>query len=644
MEDIKNERIQQHESNLNNTEKFNLNSENFNKFNAVGGEKKFKRRPGNLRNNRKFTKRDDPKREGMKKGPVKKENMQQGPRVKKIVSKPKKPAPAQKIKVIPLGGLGEIGKNMTAFEYKDEIIIIDCGLAFPDEDLYGIDMVIPDISYLVKNKEKVKGILITHGHEDHIGAIPYVLREINVPVYATKLTVGLIGAKLDEHGMLNTTKLVEVKPGDIVPFKYTKAEFIRNNHSIPDSCCIALHTPLGIIVHTGDFKIDFTPIDGEVMDLQRLAQLGRQGVLLLMADSTNVLEPGYTMSEKKVGETLEEIFAKARGRIIVSTFASNVHRLQQICDCSVSVKRKIAFSGRSMEKIADVARKLGYLHLPEDMIVSLEDIDKQPKDRLTIITTGSQGESMAALTRIASGTHKYINVMKGDTIVISASPIPGNEKAIANVINILTQKGAQVIYKSIKQIHVSGHACEQELRVVQALLKPKMFIPAHGEYRHLMAHAQIAESMGVNKDNIFIMDIGDIFELTKKGGKVAGKVQAGRVLIDGMGVGDVGNLVLRDRKNLAEHGMLIIVIGLDHDGENIVCGPDIISRGFVYVRDSEELMNQIKVMVKEVVEECLISNITQWADIRNAIRREVDDYIYKNMKKKPMILPVIVEI
>ena len=557
----------------------------------------------------------------------------------------KKISPVQKkIKIIPLGGLGEIGKNMTAFEYEDEIIVIDCGLAFPDEDLYGIDMVIPDITYLIKNKNKVKALLITHGHEDHIGAIPYILKQINIPIYGTKLTLGLIETKLEDHNMLNDCTLNEIKPGEFVQCEHFKIEYIRNNHSIADSCSIALHTPIGIIVHTGDFKIDFTPIDNKVIDLQRLAQLGKQGVLLLMADSTNALHKGYTMSEKTVGETLENLFGKASGRIIVSTFASNIHRLQQISDCALKYNRKIAFSGRSMEKISEVARRLGYLHIPEDMIISLEDINKYPNDRITIVTTGSQGESMAALTRIASSTHRYVSIEKGDMVIISASPIPGNEKAVSNVINDLTEKGADVIYKSIEEIHVSGHACEQELRLIQALLKPKFFIPVHGEYKHLMTHGRIAESMGVDKENIFMLEVGDIFELTQKSGKIIGKVPSGRVLIDGMGIGDVGNMVLRDRKNLAEHGMITVVVAIDRHGKSIVCGPDIISRGFVYVRDSEKLMKDIKDIVRESVYNCLENNIRQWAEIKNSIRREVDTFIYKTMKKKPMILPVIVEL
>lgn len=557
----------------------------------------------------------------------------------------KKLSPLQKkIKIIPLGGLGEIGKNMTVFEYKDEIIIIDCGMAFPDEDLYGIDMVIPDITYLIKNAEKVKGIIITHGHEDHIGAIPYILRQINVPVYGTKLTLGLIETKLQEHVMLEDCTLNEVETGQIVDFDYFKVEFIRNNHSIADSCSIALHTPIGVIVHTGDFKVDFTPIDNKIIDLQRLAQLGKKGVLLLMSDSTNALHKGYTMSEKTVLETMDNLFRKATSRIIVSTFASNIHRLQEIGNCAVKYNRKIAFSGRSMENITEVARRLGYLYIPEDMIIGIENINDYPNDRIAIVTTGSQGECMAALTRIATSTHKYVQIKKGDMVIISASPIPGNEKAVSNVINTLSENGAEVIYKSIEDIHVSGHACEQELRLMMALLKPKFFIPVHGEFRHLMMHGRIAESMGIKKKNIFMLEIGDVFELSRKSGRISGRVPSGRVLIDGIGVGDVGNLVLRDRKNLAEHGMIIAVVAIDFEEKIIVDGPDIISRGFVYVRDSEALMKDIKDIVRETVYNCLENNMTQWEEIKNSIRREVDTFVYKIMKKKPMILPVIVEL
>lgn len=548
------------------------------------------------------------------------------------------------LKIIPLGGLGEIGKNMTAFEYDNEIIVIDCGLAFPDEDLYGIDIVIPDVTYLIKNKNKVKGIFITHGHEDHIGGLPYVLKQINVPIYGTRLTLGLIEGKLKEHTMLSDCTLNVVEPGELIKLEQIKIEYIRNNHSIPDSCSIALHTPIGVIVHSGDFKVDFTPIDGKVMDLQRYAQLGKKGVLLLMADSTNALHKGYTMSEKTVGETLENLFSRATGRIIVSTFASNVHRLQQISDCSIKYNRKIAFSGRSMENISEVAMELGYLLIPEDMIISLDEIKNYPDDKLTIVTTGSQGESMAGLSRIAASTHRHIQIIEGDMVIISASPIPGNEKAVSNLINDLIKKGANVIYKSIEDIHVSGHACEQELRLIQALLKPKFFIPVHGEYKHLITHAKIAESMGVDKSNTFILENGDVFELTRATGKVSGKVPFGRVLVDGMGVGDIGSMVLRDRKNLAENGIITVVIAIDIRNKIIISGPDIVSRGFVYVRNSEELIDEVRNIVTNVVEKCLDRNITQWAEIKNGIRREVDNYVYTKMKRKPMILPVIVEL
>ncbi len=549
-----------------------------------------------------------------------------------------------KLKVIPLGGLGEIGKNITAFEYEDEIVVIDCGLAFPDEELYGIDIVIPDVTYLLKNKDKVKGFFITHGHEDHIGGLPYVLKQINIPVYGTKLTLGLIESKLQEHNILSDCTLNIVKPGDIIEIGNFEIEFIRTNHSIADSCSIALHTPVGIIVHTGDFKVDFTPIDGEVIDLQRYAQLGKKGVILLMADSTNAIRKGYTMSEKTVGETLENLFTKADARVIVATFASNIHRVQQIANASVKNGRKIAFSGRSMERISEVAMTLGYLFIQEEMIIDLNEIRKYPNEKITIITTGSQGEPMAALTRIAAGTHRSIQIEKGDTVIVSATPIPGNKKAVSNVINDLTEKGAKVIYEAIEDIHVSGHACEQELRLIHALLKPKFFIPVHGEYRHLINHAKIAENMGMDKSNIFILETGDIFELSRNKAQITGKVPSGRVLIDGMGVGDVGNIVLRDRKNLAEDGIITVVIAIDRENRIIIAGPDIITRGFVYVRDSEKLIRDIRGIVVRSVERCLNNNVTQWSEIKNTIRREIDTFVYTKMKRKPMVLPVITEV
>jgi len=564
--------------------------------------------------------------------------------IEKIKPKRKIKPQAIPIKIIPLGGLEEIGKNITAFEYKDEIVVIDCGLAFPDEDLYGIDLVIPDVTYLIKNKDKVKGFFITHGHEDHIGALPYVLKQINAPIYGTKLTLGLIEIKLKEHNILSDCSLNIIEPGELIKLNEINIEFIRNNHSIPDSCSIALHTPVGVIVHTGDFKVDFTPVDEKIMDLQRYAELGKKGVLLLMAESTNCLHKGFTMSEKTVGETLDNLFSKATGRVIVSTFASNVHRLQQISNSSIKNNRKIAFSGRSMEKISEVAIDLGYLFIPEDMIISLDEIKNYPHDKITIVTTGSQGESMAALTRIAASTHRQIQIEDGDTVIISATPIPGNEKAVSNVINDLIEKGANVIYKAIEDIHVSGHACEQELRLIQALLKPKFFIPVHGEYKHLNKHVKIAQSMGVDKSNTFILRTGDVFELSRNKGTVTGKVPFGRVLVDGMGVGDVGNMVLRDRKNLAENGIITVVVAIDRRNKIITSGPDIVSRGFVYVRNSEELIDEVRSVVTNIVEKCLENNITQWAEIKNSIRREVDNFVYTKMKRKPMILPVIVEV
>lgn len=564
--------------------------------------------------------------------------------IEKIKGNKKIKSQTNPLKIIPLGGIEEIGKNMTAFEYKEEIIVIDCGLAFPDEDLYGIDIVIPDVTYLIKNRDKVKGFFITHGHEDHIGSLPYILKQINVPVYGTKLTLGLIEIKLKEHNILNDCDLNIVQPGETITLDQIKIEFIRNNHSIPDSCSIAIHTPLGVIVHTGDFKVDFTPIDEKVMDLQRYAQLGKKGVLLLMSESTNSLHKGYTMSEKTVGETLDNLFNKATGRVIVSTFASNVHRLQQISDCSIKYNRKIAFSGRSMENISEVAIDLGYLFIPKDMIISLDEIKNYPNDKITIVTTGSQGESMAGLTRIAAATHRKIQIEKGDTVIISASPIPGNEKAVSNVINDLIVKGANVIYKAIEDIHVSGHACEQELRLIITLLNPKFFIPIHGEYKHLFTHAKIAQSMGIDESNIFILAMGDIFELSRNKGEITGKAPFGRVLVDGMGVGDVGNMVLRDRKNLAENGIITIVVAIDRRNKIITSGPDIVSRGFVYVRNSEELIDEVRSITTNVVEKYLNNDITQWAEIKNGIRREIDNFVYEKMKRKPMILPVIVEV
>ena len=550
----------------------------------------------------------------------------------------------KKIKVIPLGGLGEVGKNITVIEYGEEIIVVDCGMTFPDSEMYGIDVVIPDVTYLVNNKERVKGFFITHGHEDHIGAIPYILNQINAPIYATNLTIGLIQSKLEEHKMLDIVELNVVKPGDTIALDKLKIEFIRTNHSIADSCALAIHTPLGIVVHTGDIKVDFTPVDGNVIDLQRLAKIGKQGVLLLMADSTNACHPGYTMSEKTVGETLDNLFSKGTGRIIVATFASNIHRLQQIINSSIKYGRKIAFSGRSMEKISEVAIKLGYLDMPEDLLIDLKDLKLYNSNQITIVTTGSQGEPMSALTRMASSTHKNIQIEKDDMIIISANPIPGNEKAVSKVINELTQKGAKVIYKSIEEIHVSGHACEQELKLLQSILKPKYFVPVHGEYKHLRKHILIAEEVGLQKEKAFILENGDVLTLNRKSACISGKVQAGNVLVDGIGIGDVGNIVLRDRKNLSKDGIINIIVAIEKESRSIVSGPDIVTRGFIYVRESEELVNQIIEISYDSIQTSIDKNIFKWSEIKNNIRNDVGPFIYSKTKRKPIIVPIIMEV
>lgn len=550
----------------------------------------------------------------------------------------------KKIKVIPLGGLGEVGKNITVIEYGEEIIVVDCGMTFPDSEMYGIDVVIPDVTYLVNNKERVKGFFITHGHEDHIGAIPYILKQVNAPIYATNLTVGLIQNKLEEHKMLDIVELNVVKPRDTIALEKLKVEFIRTNHSIADSCALAIYTPLGIVVHTGDIKVDFTPVDGKVIDLQRLAKIGKQGVLLLMADSTNACHPGYTMSEKTVGETLDNLFSKGTGRIIVATFASNIHRLQQIINSSIKYGRKIAFSGRSMEKISEVAIKLGYLDMPEGLLIDLKDLKLYNSNQITIVTTGSQGEPMSALTRMASSIHKNIQIEKDDMIIISANPIPGNEKAVSKVINELTQKGANVIYKSIEEIHVSGHACEQELKLIQSILKPKYFMPVHGEYKHLRKHILIAEEVGLEKGKSFILENGDVLSLNRKSAFISGKVQAGNILVDGIGIGDVGNIVLRDRKNLSKDGIINIIVAIEKESRSIVSGPDIVTRGFVYVRESEELVKQIKEISYDSIQSSIDKNIFKWSEIKNNIRNDVGSFIYSKTKRKPIIVPIIMEV
>lgn len=549
-----------------------------------------------------------------------------------------------KVKVISLGGLGEIGKNITVIEYEDEIIVIDCGLAFPDEEMYGIDIVIPDITYLVNNSHKVKGFFITHGHEDHIGGLSYILKQLNAPVYGTKLTMGLIESKLQEQNILSDCKLNIVKPGDVIKLENMSVEFIRTNHSIADSCSLSIRTPLGLIVHTGDFKVDYTPIDGEVINLERYAALGKEGVLLLMADSTNAERPGYTMSEKTVGEKLDNIFFGAKGRVIVATFASNIHRVQQIANSSLKYGRKITFSGRSMEKISQVALELGYLNIPSEVLIEIDDIYKYPNNKITIVTTGSQGEPMSALTRIASSTHRKIKVEKGDLFIISASPIPGNEKSISNVINELYRKEAEVIYHALEDVHVSGHACEEEIKLIHRLLKPKYFIPIHGEYRHLKRHAMIAENLGLNKSNIFILDIGQVFEITSENAQIVGRVPSGRIMVDGLGVGDVGNIVLRDRKHLSQDGIITIVVTIDKQAVSVIAGPDIVSRGFVYIKESEDLLREARKVIKDSLAKCLSNNVIEWAVIKATIRRDLGEFLYKKTKRKPLILPVIMEI
>jgi len=549
-----------------------------------------------------------------------------------------------KVKIVPLGGLDEIGKNMTAIEFKDDIVVIDCGLRFPDEDMFGIDVVIPDISYLLKKQEKIRGIFLTHGHEDHIGALPYVLKQLNVPVYGTKLTLGIVETKLKEHGLLGSTELIRVKPRDIIKLNSVSVEFIKTNHSIADSVAIAIHTPLGVVLHTGDFKIDYTPIDGQLTDFARFAELGRKGVLVMMADSTNVERKGYTMSEKTVGDSFMKLFRNAKERIIVATFASNVHRIQQIIDAAEVYGRKVAVSGRSMENIVQVALELGYLEAKDETLISIDHISKYPNNQVVLITTGSQGEPMSALTRMAASEHRKINVIEGDTVIISASPIPGNEKFISKVINQLFAKGAEVIYEALADVHVSGHACQEELKLMHTLVKPRFFLPVHGEYRHLKQHVELACKLGMHERNCLIASNGDVIELTRSYIKKTGTVASGQVFVDGLGVGDVGHIVLRDRKHLSQDGILTVVVTMQKETGTVIAGPDIISRGFVYVRESEGLMEEAKAIVKDVLDECERRNIKDWATLKSNMRDELREFLYEKTKRKPMILPIIMEI
>lgn len=550
---------------------------------------------------------------------------------------------ANKIKVAALGGLNEVGKNMTVIEYKDEIIVIDAGLSFPEDEMLGVDIVIPDITYLMRNKDRIKGIFITHGHEDHIGALPYILKEINVPVYATKFTLSLIESKLIEFNMVSSCSLNEITLKEPIKTEHFACEFIRTCHSIADSCSLAITTPQGVIFHTGDFKIDYTPVDGEVIDLQRISEIGKRRVLLLMADSTNATREGFTISETIIGQNLTRLFRNAKGRVIVATFSSNVHRVQQVINSSITYGRKVAFSGRSMEKISQIAMDLGYLKVPKNTIIKLDDIHKYPDNKVTIITTGSQGEPMSALSRIASGNHKKIALKEKDYIIISASPIPGNTKLITKLIDVLISKGAEVIYDAMEEVHVSGHACREELKLIHSLIKPKYFVPVHGEYRHLKEHAELAKSLGMDEKNIFLLDNGDVLELTGKKAVKTKSVHTGTVYVDGSGVGDVGNIVLRDRKVLSQDGILTAVLAIDKEAKEIISGPDIISRGFVYVKDSNDLLNEATDLIKREVEYCLDNDILDWYSIKSKIKSSLGQFLYTKTKRKPMIIPVIVE-
>ncbi len=550
---------------------------------------------------------------------------------------------AEKFKIIPLGGLNEIGKNMTAYEYGGEIIVVDCGMAFPGDDMYGIDCVIPDVTYLVKNHNRLRGLFITHGHEDHIGAIPYVLKQINMPIYCTRLTAGLIKLKLQEHGLLQTTKLITVEAGQTIRAGKFQVEFIHVNHSIPDAVAFAIRTPVGTVIFTGDFKIDPTSHDG-MMDLARLGELGNQGVLAMLADSTNVERQGYTPSENVVADSLDRQFRNCDQRIIVTTFASNMHRIQSILSTAQRYGRKVAVSGRSMENMLKVAQELGYLKVKPGTIVDLASIKSLPKNKIVIVSTGSQGENMSALYRMAFSTHKQVDITAGDRIIISASAIPGNEKSISNIINELYRKGADVVYEKSEGLHVSGHACQEELKIVHGLVKPKFFIPVHGEQRHLQLHAKLAQSMGMNPRNIHIGEIGTVFEFTGKTCKVNGTVPAGRVFVDGSGVGDVGSVVLRDRKHLAEDGMIVVCVNLSSEDGSVITGPDIITRGFIYVKESEELMDELKEVAMEAIDRCQRKRVRDWSAIKSAIKNDLSGYLYKTTKRNPMILPVIMEI
>lgn len=550
-----------------------------------------------------------------------------------------------RLKIIPLGGLHEVGKNITVFQYDNEMIVVDCGLSFPEDDMLGVDLVIPDITYIIRNQEKLKGMVITHGHEDHIGSVPYFLKQINTPIYGTKLTLGLIKNKLEEHRLVESTKLNEVNPGETIKLgRHFKVEFIQSSHSIPDSVMLAIHTPVGTVLHTGDFKVDYTPMDGKLMDFGRLAELGNKGVLALMSDSTNAERKGFTMSESTVGEVFEKLFTNCTKRIVVATFASNVHRVQQIVNCAVKYKRKIAVCGRSMINMITTARELGYIDCPDNLFIDIDMINNYTDDQLLIITTGSQGETMSALTRMASGTHRKVKITPNDLVIISANPIPGNEKNVSKVIDSLMQIGAEVVYSALEDVHVSGHACQEEQKLILALTKPKYFIPVHGEYRHLIAHSETAKLMGVPKENIFKLENGKILEMDKNSAEFTGMVQSGIILVDGLGIGDVGNVVLRDRQHLSQDGLIIVVLTMNGGSGEVIAGPDVISRGFVYVRESENVMDEIKSVVRHEVHKCEEQGIRDWTTIKNCIRENLREYIFSKTKRNPMIIPIVMEI
>ena len=554
--------------------------------------------------------------------------------------KPKLP-----MRIIPLGGLDEIGKNITLFEYGNDIIIVDCGITFPDADMPGVDLVIPDFTYVLKNADRIRGIFLTHGHEDHIGSLPYLLKEARIPLYGTRLTLGLVEGKLREHGLSGMIELNVTNPGDVIKLGAFTVEFIHVNHSIPDAVALAIKTELGTIVHTGDFKIDTTPIDGDIIDLARFSQLGREGVLLMMSDSTNATRPGYTMSERKVGESFESLFRKAeKKRLIIATFSSNIHRIQQIVDCAVRYGRKVAVVGRSMLNVVQVGMDLGYLQIPENVLINISLINRYSDDQLVIITTGSQGEPMSALHRMAFSDHRKVEISPNDCIIISASPIPGNEKLVSKVIDELMKLGAEVVYEKMYEVHVSGHACQEEQKLLMGIVKPKFFMPVHGEQTHLRKHAELALSMGIPKEIILITSIGRVVELTAKSMKVGGLVPAGRVMVDGLGVGDVGSIVLNDRKHLAQDGIIVVVMTIDSASGEIVSGPSLVSRGFVYVRESEELIDEARVQAQRVAEHCVESGIRDWTTIKNKIKDELSGMMYERTKRSPMILPVIMEV